>query len=127
MDYSMKNGWEMLSFYLLMALPSVELGFYEYGFKEERDEITAEKKQFHYSVWMALSALLTVLFFFIAYLVNRDFLVESGVAYLPADFLKSIPFGPVFLFSAVLVAPLVAFFHFFPRSKKKDGTSETAE
>jgi hypothetical protein len=44
MDYSMKNGWEMLSFYLLMALPSVELGFYEYGFKEERDEITAEKK-----------------------------------------------------------------------------------
>jgi hypothetical protein len=30
----------MLSFYLLMALPSVEAGFYEYGFKEETDPIT---------------------------------------------------------------------------------------
>jgi hypothetical protein len=127
MDYSMKNWWEMLSFYLLMALPSVELGFYEYGFKEEMDPITSQKKEFHYSVWMALSALLTVLFFFIAYLVNKAFLVESGVAYLPADFLKSIPFGPVILFVSVLVAPLVAFFHFLSPSKKKDTSEDSAE
>jgi hypothetical protein len=126
-DYTQKNWWEMLSFYLLMALPSVEAGFYEYGFKEETDPIQSQYKAFHYSVWMALSALVTVLFFLVAYLVNPAFLVESGVAYLPADFLKSIPFGPFILIFGVLIPPLIAFFRFLRPSKKAKSEPSESE
>ena len=120
LDYSLSNWWEMLSFYLLMALPAVELGFYVYGYKECQDPTKAQYRQFHYAVAMAGSALAVSIFFFIAMIVNPLFLMESGMALLPIDFMNSIPVGPVSLLASAYAAPLVAFLLFL-RPKKKKG------
>lgn len=116
LDYSGVNAGAMTSVYLLMALPLVALGLYEYGFLEAPVE-KKPKRQLIYSVSLVGAALILTTWFWIGERICPDFITESGMALFPIDFMKSIPFGPFFLFVLSFSAPLVAFVRYLRPEK----------
>jgi hypothetical protein len=118
LDYTGINAGAMMSVYLLMILPLVGLGLYEYGYLEA----PAAKKparQLVYSVSLTAAALILTAWFWIGETVRPDFITESGMALFPIDFMKSIPFGPFFLFALAYSAPLAAFIRYLMPEKTK--------
>lgn len=125
-DRDFSNFGITLAFYLLMLLPLLEIGLYEYWGRE----IQEEGKQFQFHLRYAPSFLLLGLAcslwgYFGALNVPRA-LTESLTAAFPLDFMASSTYGPLLLYLINLIPPLLYVLNFLFAKKSEAKKREEA-
>jgi hypothetical protein len=102
----------LLVVYLLMLLPAVFLGFYEFYYRERRALLSVKKKKIIALTALGVSALLTILFFIFLQL-HPDLLIADMTAYFPLDFQGSVGLAPFLLTLPSLIVSAVSLFNAF--------------
>jgi hypothetical protein len=126
-DTSLTHFWAIFGFDLFLLAPSAYLAIYEWGYID----LSPEKKLLSLPKYALISAVIGVFFtvyYFVANALDPFFLIASGTALFPIDFMTSLIIGPWLLVIVSLVAPSVAFAHYaFRRAGSQGKTSMTAK
>lgn len=120
-DTSFAHFGALFGFYLLMAYPSVLLGYYEWGYLDH-DPLIMKIRLFRSAPIFAVIGLALALYYWLDEWLDPYFLISSGQALLPADFMYSTKIGPYLLLIVSIASPLVAFGHFLKRMSPKKKT-----
>lgn len=129
-DRDFSNFGITLAFYLLMLLPLLEIGLYEYWAREKEEEARQFAIHLRYAPLLLLIGLICSLWGYFGALNNPRALTESMTAAFPLDFMASSTYGPLLLYLINLIPPLVYVLHFLfakkGEAKKREASPESA-
>lgn len=107
----------MIPLYILMLVPSLMLGFYEWGYKDG-GTFQNEEKRTALSWSLFGSTLLLSVLMVVFLVIEPDYILEEAIAFYPLDFMGSYNIAPIILSLPALIAEAVAIIDLYMQKKR---------
>ena len=120
MSFSSEHAFGLISFILLMLLPSAMVGVYNWNYLD-KEPLPQRQRLYKNSLILTSFALLLALLYWFSQALDPLFLID-GMAYaLPVDLFTRIKWSPYLLILTSLSASLISFLHYLNRNVPKKG------
>jgi len=118
MSFSSSHVAGLVSFDLLMGLPSAMVALYEWNYLD-KEPLPQRQRLYKNSVITTLLSLILALAYWLFQALDPFFLIDGAASLLPLDFLLSVKVAPYLLILLSLASSLIAFLHYLDRNVPK--------